>query len=323
MYQPFDANEWTGRVDAEEGPGGRRWHQVVRGLPSDEAGVVLLGFACDAGVARNHGRVGAAAGPSALREQLGNVPATLSVPLYDAGTVAVDRARAEALEDGQSEYGSLVARMLAGGNAVIGLGGGHEIAWASYCGLRDQLASVPGASTSVGVLNFDAHLDVRRPDPAGTSGTGFRQILTDAGPNSSQHVRYACVGVSAAANTAALFDYAQLQSVALLHDTECSPDAVRVFVEEFVRGVDELYLTICLDVLPAAVTPGVSAPAALGVAPATIIAGIRAAGDACRDAGTRIRVADVAELNPSYDIDARTARTAARLVFELARMLAR
>lgn len=329
MYQPFDANEWTGRVDAEEGPGGLRWHQVVRGASpgshgaaaEESPGVALLGFASDLGVARNHGRIGAAAGPAALRGQLGNLPAMLAVPLYDAGTVTSDASQPSALEDGQTEYASQVARLLSGGNTVIGLGGGHEIAWASYQGLREYHASAPPQTANVGVLNFDAHLDLRKALPAGTSGTGFRQILTASGTNSNTRVLYGCVGVSAASNTAALFDYAASVRAALLYDSECSADAVRAFVYDFVRGLDELYLTICLDVLPAAIAPGVSAPAALGIAPAALIAGLHAAGDACRTGGNRVRVADVAELNPDYDIDGRTARTAARLVFELAAMM--
>ncbi len=34
--------------------------------------------------------------------------------------------------------------------------------------------------------------------------------------------------------------------------------------------------------------------------------------------GSKLLLADVAELNPRYDADGRTARTAARLVYELA-----
>ncbi|MBD4380718.1 formimidoylglutamase, partial [Xanthomonas citri pv. citri] len=40
---------------------------------------------------------------------------------------------------------------------------------------------------------------------------------------------------------------------------------VRRWVRSFITAVDVLYLTIDLDVLPAAVAPGVSAPAGFGV----------------------------------------------------------
>ncbi len=41
--------------------------------PHNKPAVALIGFACDEGVRRNHGRVGAAAGPEALRLALGKL----------------------------------------------------------------------------------------------------------------------------------------------------------------------------------------------------------------------------------------------------------
>lgn len=78
MRTEADPTVWQGRVDAEEGGLGQRWHQTVRSLDAASpltGAVALAGFACDAGVARNHGRVGAQAGPAAIRRMLANLPA--------------------------------------------------------------------------------------------------------------------------------------------------------------------------------------------------------------------------------------------------------
>ena len=66
----IDMSVWQGRIDAAEGALARRWHQVMRPLAddTDASAVVLIGFACDAGVARNQGRTGAAGGPAAIRQ---------------------------------------------------------------------------------------------------------------------------------------------------------------------------------------------------------------------------------------------------------------
>ena len=83
-------------------------------------------------------------------------------------------------------------------------------------------------------------------------------------------------------------------------------------LDAFIARCDHLYLTIDLDVLPAAVMPGVSAPAARGVELAVIeplIAHIRASG--------KLRLADLAEYNPTLDQDQRSARVAARLIHQL------
>lgn len=66
MLAQAEPNVWQGRVDAEEGPLGLRWHQTVRRIDASTPlanTVALAGFACDAGVARNHGRTGAQAAP--------------------------------------------------------------------------------------------------------------------------------------------------------------------------------------------------------------------------------------------------------------------
>ena len=73
-----DMQLWNGRVDTGEGDRARRWHQVVRPLDDGTLpGIALLGFACDEGVARNQGRIGAAEGPAVLRWR---TPAMWPVP---------------------------------------------------------------------------------------------------------------------------------------------------------------------------------------------------------------------------------------------------
>ena len=67
-------------------------------------------------------------------------------------------------------------------------------------------------------------------------------------------------------------------------------------------------------------TPGVSAPAALGVTASRALRLLRHALGECGHGrpGSRLVMSDVAELNPRHDSDGRTARIAARLVYEIA-----
>src|SRR5699024_3235789 len=79
-------------------------------------------------------------------------------------------------------------------------------------------------------------------------------------------------------NTAVLFERARALGVRWMTDLECAEAGavgVRSFVEDFAHDLDVLYLTIDLDVLPAAVAPGVSAPAGLGVHAALVAAAVR------------------------------------------------
>jgi formiminoglutamase len=313
--------EWRGRIDAFDGEAGRRWHQVVqRAQPDAAPGVALLGFGCDAGVKRNHGRCGAAAGPRAVRKYLANLAwhGAAGDHLYDAGDVAC---RDDALEAAQTAYAQRAAALLRAGHRVVGLGGGHEIAWASYQGIAAALRDDPRLAR-LGIVNFDAHFDLRQPEQAGcgSSGTPFLQIA-EARAAAGLDFRYLCLGISETANTGALFDRAARLGVEHVPDVDIGDHAVDARVADFVRGCDAIYCTFCLDVLPPAVAPGVSAPSGLGVPLHRAIALLRLLRRECRNApgGDRLVLADIAELAPCFDApDARTARTAARIAYELA-----
>jgi formiminoglutamase len=313
MHRPAETSRWQGRLDAEEGPRALRWHQRVSPLSPGgraEPGVALLGFACDEGVRRNQGRVGAAEGPAALRKALANLAWHVGRPVHDAGDVLVDE---EALEDAQAELGAHVARLLAGGHLPVVLGGGHEVAFGSFTGLSGHLPAASGAR--LGVVNLDAHLDLRAG--RASSGTPFRQIA-EACQAQGRPFRYLCLGVDEAVNTGALLDTAARLGAAWRRDRDCTPgrlEEVRGALAAFLELTDRIQLTVDLDALPAAVAPGVSAPAARGL-PLEVAEAV--VDDVCRSG--KLAVFELAELNPRLDVDGRTAKVAARLVEQVARL---
>ena len=320
MWQAADKTLWQGRIDHDEGELAQRWHQKVKVLGADPAkhspGTVLLGFSCDDGVVRNHGRPGAAAAPAAVRKVLANFAWHQQLPVYDGGDV---HSRDDALEAAQFVLGTHVAAALAAGHRPLIIGGGHEVAWASWQGLATWARAPAGEATAlprhIGVINFDAHFDLRAGEMS-TSGTPFRQIADDCKTH-GRPFHYACFGVSRHANTAALYARAAELGACWLEDDQLMPshlDSARALLADFLGKVDAVHLSIDLDVLPAAIAPGVSAPAARGVELAvveTLINQIQASG--------KLILAEIAELNPSFDIDNRTTRVAARLISRLAR----
>ncbi|APX92715.1 formimidoylglutamase [Halomonas sp. 1513] len=311
MANSIDMSAWAGREDPEADS--LRWHQAIQPLmPDSPPGVALLGFACDAGVARNKGRIGAAKGPRALRRALAPLAWHRQAPAYDAGDVSCHGDTD--MEAAQARLAERLAALLASGQRPIALGGGHEIAFASWSGLARHLDASGADKPRVGIINLDAHLDLRDPAHVRSSGTPFAQIA-EACEARGWPFRYACLGVSRAANTRALFNRARELGVLVREDRDFQPprlDAIQRDLERFMARCDHLYLTIDLDVLPAAEAPGVSAPAARGVT----LAQLEPLIEAVRDSG-KLRLADLAELNPDHDIDQRTARSAARLIHQL------
>ena len=302
---------WQGRNDADEGALGRRWHQVVRPLSKQTSGMAIVGFACDAGVVRNGGRAGAQHGPAFLRKMLSNLPVRRCQTIADAGDVICEQP--EDMESAQEELSDIVEGVLAKGMLPIALGGGHEIAWASFNGLARHLARLGGKLERIGIINLDAHFDLRAGEP--NSGTPFRQIGENCRARGWPFL-YCCLGVSEFANTHALFRRAAELGVTWRTDEQLQngiDELGRELVSRIIDQVDHVYLTICLDVLPPWIAPGVSAPSACGV-PLTVLESVI---DMVVASG-KLRLADIAEFNPAMDDDGRTGRVAARLVARIA-----
>jgi len=292
---------WSGREDPEDGPKARRMHHLVQ----DHGTRALLGFACDAGVARNKGRVGAKAGPAALRQALANLAVPSNAPGFrDLGDVSVT---GDDLEAGQEALAQKVAGAFEHSNRLVVLGGGHETALGSFQGLRQAF---PGER--IGILNLDAHLDLRAlGGQGGSSGTPFTQIR-DMDPD---RFDYLCVGYAAEANSDPMMARAEQWGVGLVEDRAllADPKAAHEAIDALVQRNTLIYMTIDIDVLSHFQAPGVSAPAARGVPLETIETLVEYTLEACQSAGIRLPLADLVELNPTYDRDGVTAKTAAIL----------
>lgn len=308
MLEP-DMSVWTGRVDVADGPRALRWHQMVQPLaPDAPPGIVLLGFACDEGVRRNGGRVGAKDGPRAIRAALANLAWHQERPVYDAGDVRCDEGDMEAA---QLRLAEVVASVIRAGHRPLVLGGGHETAWGTFQGI---VAAKPQAA--VGVINIDAHLDLRADEP-GNSGTPFNQMAKWCEGN-GRPFNYLCIGASWPSNTSALFArMGELGAGTLFDDAFFTKESVPIdkVIDGSIRRVELVHLSIDLDVLPAATMPAVSAPAARGVpleAVETVLHRVLVS--------DKVAAVDIVELNPALDIDRHGARVAARLVYQTARI---
>ena len=326
-HTPADMTQWTGRAEPFETARARYWYQLAQ--PYEDQNIGLIGFACDQGVRRNQGRVGARAAPPLIRRAFATLPVIadlqqrldgqLSTLLGDAGDIHChddDDFAAHTLEQAQIKYADAVSTIVKQGGLPIGLGGGHAIAYGSFLGLWQALENTSEATIStntaptIGIINFDAHLDIRQSDVA-TSGTPFRQIAEHLDAH-CQPFHYCCIGVSRFSNTAALFDRAEQLGVQVISDEDChyQPwDKLTEQVKSFVNQVDIVYLTIDMDCLPSSVVPGVSAPAAFGIELGFVermVKSIMASG--------KVKMADIAEINPTFDIDSRSCKVAARLL---------
>jgi len=317
MYKPTTKEAWKGRVDAHDGALGLRWHQKVqlldlsKNLPEkgpDQIVFAFLGFCCDEGVRRNQGRVGAVAGPAALRCAMASFAHHLpaQVILCDAGDVLCTN---QNMEEAQEQLGKKVALLLQKGYRPLVLGGGHEIAYGHFLGLEQVTAQ-----QQLGIINFDAHFDLRSYEKQTSSGTPFLQIA-DRQNEKGQNFKYNVIGLQEYGNTRSLFQTADRLQAKYTLAEKVQPYKLSVLKEQldaFLKQVDALYVTIDLDVFSAGYAPGVSAVNVTGLQPEVILALLK---QAARSG--KLLSLDVAELNPAYDIDNHTAKLGAALLYHV------
>lgn len=311
MYTQPSMSNWIGRIDSQVDPLTFRLHQKIQlanlsSLPAASKRTFgLIGFECDAGVKRNQGRIGAAKAPDEIKRALAKLPWHLSMQneVWDVGNI---QCVGDQLEEAQANLGNGVCQLFKQNVTPIILGGGHETFCGHYLGTRQFL----GPSSRIGIINIDAHFDLRPYDEQTSSGTMFKQIL-----DQDQHCGYLCVGIQKQGNTAALFETAKRYHVTYIAEEKASqPDITETLgqIDAFIKNYDYIILTLCTDVLSSAYAPGVSAPSPFGLHPKVV-----------RTLLTHIVKEektlsfDIAEVNPVVDENNKTVGLAARLVNEV------
>jgi len=311
-YNPPSSNIWQGRVDS---PPNSCFHHSVKLLDLNKEclhhplAIALVGFTCDEGIRRNLGRLGAAEGPIAIREVLAKLPIHRhDMICYDAGDIVCSDNN---LEEAQTALAEVIFILLEHGITPIVMGGGHEVAWGHYQGIAKKVAI-----ETLCIVNFDAHLDMRPllPNQKGTSGTSFLQIA-EAYQQAEKQFHYNCIGIQKSGNIDLLFDTAKKYHTQIIYAEEIHEgDSERYLnhIKKIINEYHDIYLSLCLDVFSAAHAPGVSAPQPLGLFPWQVIPSLRELAQS-----GKVISYDIAELSPHYDLDLRTTKLAAHLIYEI------
>lgn len=288
---------WNGRLDSYEEIDLRLWQVVQEIKEAQEAGgVCFVGYDTDDGVVRNLGRKGAESGSNAIRKAIQSFPQLKGLKVYDYRNL-----EKKSVEEAQKEYSEKISDVLKKGIFPIGLGGGHDIAYGSYLGIRKA-----HPDKKIGIINFDAHLDMRPYDKGRTSGTSFKEIM-----DNDKNAQYAIVGFQKMGNTERLIKTAEAFNVLILEE-ECSEELIIKSLKEFIKKVDIVYVTFCMDVFDASTAPGVSAPVVMGLDPKKGKRLLRFLMET-----EKVVCVDFAEVNPVYDIDNMTAKLAGCLIYEV------
>lgn len=277
-----------------------RLGEMVKTAPEDypSAQIVLLGLPQDDGVRRNGGRIGAGNAPDIIRQALYKLVQIPNLSLFDMGNTLIQAD----LEATHALHQAVVRDILSDDKILIVLGGGNDISYPDCSALSDLV------NGNVLAFNIDAHFDVRIADKP-NSGTPYRQLLEEKRiiPHHFHEVAY-----QPFANSPTYLNYlhekgAHTHSLAGVHDIGLDQLLRRILSES---TPDAIFWGLDMDVVRSTDAPGVSAPNPTGLTGEEFcLIGSIAGGD------KRTRLFEISEMNPTYDVDGRTAKLAAATIW--------
>ncbi|MBO8172272.1 MAG: formimidoylglutamase [Bacillaceae bacterium] len=181
------------------------------------------------------------------------------------------------------------------------LGGDHAIS-------RPAISAFSRARGKVGVIQFDAHHDLRNLEDGGPSnGTPFRGLLEDGGLDGRRLVQ---IGIRNFANGKVYRQYAEEQAITVYTMKEVRARSMTHILEESLETlrshVEHIYVSVDMDVLDQAFAPGCAAIGPGGMDSFTLFEAVEFLGRQGDVTGL-----DIVEIDPTRDFRDMTSRTAA------------
>lgn len=222
--------------------------------------------------------------------------------VFDAGDIALQRFEPA---DARDPMVDRIAPLLEAHQLVIVVGGNNAVT-------RPCVHALESSSSATGLLTLDAHFDLRDTDCGLTNGNPVQALLEDGMPGS----RIAQVGLLAFANTKKAHGKAKAAGIHVVTMRECVSGG---FAEQCLRSLDRLsrecdaiHVDFDIDVVERAHMPGAPGARPGGCSPREFFEATRAI---C--AHPLVRSVDLTEFDPSLDVAAVSALTAARWVCEV------
>lgn len=254
------------------------------------------------------GRKGAAGGPAAIREALRfsssySFEEDLDLWGISAGDVGDVTVPADDVPRAHLQVTEALEALWKAGSQPLVLGGDNSLTFAAVRALAQTV------SGKLGILDFDAHLDVRDATKGPTSGSPYRQILDELGSKVEAR-NIAQVGLRRFSNSKAYREWATKKGIRQFSMKEVRrggfAGALESALQAATDGVEALYVSLDMDVVDQAWAPGVSSPSPDGLTPREVFDGVMAAGNRAMVKGF-----EVVEVAPNLDPSGNTARVAA------------
>ncbi|WP_404456057.1 formimidoylglutamase [Virgibacillus necropolis] len=255
---------------------------------------------------------GASFAPSAIRSALqsyttfsGDTGVDFTESIIDFGDIYMDPT--DVIGNQQRLYEGLydIYQTDAAKNWMV-LGGDHAISHSSIKAFSEKYSSV-------GVIQFDAHHDLRNVEDGGpTNGTPFRRLIEDGVLSGENLIQ---IGIRDFTNAKGYDDYAKEQGVIVYTMQDLFRESILVILEREMKKladrVDVIYLSVDMDVLDQAFAPGCPAIGPGGMDSRELLAGVHLAAQ-----HAKVKAMDIVEIDPTIDIRNMTSRVAANVMMQ-------
>ncbi|MBS2969157.1 formimidoylglutamase [Metabacillus sp. KIGAM252] len=180
------------------------------------------------------------------------------------------------------------------------LGGDHGISYPSIRAFSENFGTI-------GIIQFDAHHDVRNLEDGGrTNGTPFRSLIEEGVVEGENLVQ---IGIRDFSNAEAYSDYAQEKRLSIYTMGDIERSGIIPIVEKegdrLAEKVDVIYLSLDMDAVDQAFAPGCPAIGPGGLTSRELLSAVSAAAK-----HEKVRAMDIVEIDPSKDFRDMTSRLA-------------
>ncbi|PKR77205.1 formimidoylglutamase [Halalkalibacillus sediminis] len=185
------------------------------------------------------------------------------------------------------------------------LGGDHSISASSIDAFQKRHGKV-------GVIQFDAHHDLRNLEDGGpTNGTPFRRLI-EGGSLKGEHLVQ--IGIRDFTNAAGYDDYANEHNVKVYTMKDVFEQKIDKIIEQSLHSlskkVDAIYISVDMDVLDQAYAPGCPAIGPGGMDSYSLMKAV----EICAQ-HKKTKAMDIVEIDPTLDLRNMTSRVAAHVLF--------
>ncbi|MBY6037884.1 formimidoylglutamase [Fictibacillus nanhaiensis] len=187
---------------------------------------------------------------------------------------------------------------------LITLGGDHSVSAGAIQAFQESRGKV-------GIIQFDAHFDLRNTEDGGPSnGTPFRQLIEKGVINGDQLVQ---LGIRDFSNGKLYHEYAKEQGVTVFKMGDIRREGLlsllKKSVEQLKQTTDNIYISLDMDVLDQAYAPGCPAIGPGGLDSESLIEGVGWLAE-----NPSVKGMDIVEIDPTLDFRNMTSRLAAYII---------